>query len=122
MIGVKSGRSPTASANIQSASKPTAPDAVLMGIRESKDSRASKSGGSLTTGSPRGRKPLVVETINAGSEWSSGLVSERTLKLGMEVETVILKIDSRNIGEKFQRFRFSMKRNIRKRVWEKLSS
>ena len=91
MVGVKSGKFATASPNMQSASRPGAPDAVLMGMRESKDSSASKSGGSWTTGSERGRNPLVVETIKAGRELSLGLVSVRTLNLGAGLETVMLR-------------------------------
>lgn len=91
MVGVKSGKFATASPNMQSASRPGAPDAVLIGMRESRDSSASKSGGSLTTGSLRGRNPLVVDTINAGRESSFGLVSVRILNLGAGLEIVMLE-------------------------------
>lgn len=92
MVGVKSGNSATASPNLHSASRPGAPEAVLMGMRDSNDSSASKSGGSWTTGSERGRKPLVVDTMNAGRESSFGLVSVRTLNLGAELEIVMLDL------------------------------
>lgn len=39
-------------------------------------------------GSVRGRKPLVVDTMKAGSELSSGLVSLRTSKCGRGVGVI----------------------------------
>lgn len=39
-------------------------------------------------GSVRGRKPLVVDTMKAGNELSSGLVSLRTSKCGREVGVI----------------------------------
>jgi len=56
------------------------PSAFLMGMRVRIDSRMLKSSGSETMGSARGRKPLVVETMNAGRVVSRGLVSPKTSK------------------------------------------
>ncbi len=67
------------------------PSRVLTGIRVRIDSRMSKSAGSETTGSCLGRKPRVVETMKAGREVSSGLVSLRTSKAGGEATDPILK-------------------------------
>lgn len=44
-------------------------------------------------GSARGRKPLVVDTIKAGRELSSGLVSLRTSKCGRGVGVIEPMID-----------------------------
>jgi hypothetical protein len=59
---------------------PGVPSRVLIGIRVKIDSRISNSAGSLTIGLERGRKPRVVDTMKAGNDLSSGLVSRRTLK------------------------------------------
>lgn len=67
------------------------PFKVLIGMRARIDSRTSNSAGSLMTGSWRGRKPRVVETMKAGRVVSSGLVSRRTLKLREGAIDPILK-------------------------------
>ena len=83
MAEVKSGSSlRTVSPKVKVASSPGMPSSVLIGIRVRMDSSTSNSAGSWMTGSCRGRKPLVVDTINAGIVVSSGLVSRRTLKEG----------------------------------------
>lgn len=81
MAAVRSGSSlSTVSPSVPQASNPGEPSSVLTGIRRKIDSKGSKSGGNWTIGSPRGRKPRDVETMNAGRESSFGFVSERTLK------------------------------------------
>lgn len=81
MALVRSGSSlKTVSPRVLVASRPGFPSKVFMGIRTRIDSSRSNSDGKLTTGSWRGRKPRVVETMKAGSVVSSGLVSLRTLK------------------------------------------
>jgi hypothetical protein len=70
----------TVSPRVEVARRPGVPSRVLIGIRLKIDSSASNSPGRLMMGSERGKKPRVVETMNAGSVVSSGLVSLRTLK------------------------------------------
>lgn len=69
----------TVSPRVKLANKPGSPFNILIGMRVKIDSRTSNSAGSFTTGSSRGKNPRVVETMKAGSEVSSGLVSLRTL-------------------------------------------
>jgi hypothetical protein len=45
-------------------------------------------------GSARGKKPLVVDTMKAGSVLSSGLVSRRTSKGGSEPREPMMKLQS----------------------------
>lgn len=81
---VRSGRSlRTVSPKVKVARRPGKPSRVLMGIRERIDSRAANSDGRWTIGSCRGRKPRLVDTMNAGSVVSSGLVSRSTSKAGL---------------------------------------
>ena len=93
MADVKSGSSlRTVSPREQVASNPGVSAAVLMGMRERIDSRRMNSVGRLTTGSCRGRNPLVVDTMKAGSAWSLGLVSARTLNLrGADGDIVVME-------------------------------
>jgi hypothetical protein len=79
MATVRSGSScRTVSPRVNVARRPGIPFKVLTGIRVRMDSSTSNSAGSSTMGSCRGRKPRIVETMNAGSVVSSGLVSRRT--------------------------------------------
>ena len=81
MALVRSGSSlRTVSPREEVARRPGVPSRVLMGIRVKIDSSASNSEGKRMMGFDRGRKPRVVETMNAGRVVSSGLVSRRTLK------------------------------------------
>lgn len=79
----------TVSPRVKVASRPGVPSAVLIGMRDRMHSRISKSAGSLTMGSWRGRNPRVVETMKEGRVVSSGLVSCRTLKESGPAEPMI---------------------------------
>ena len=93
---VRSGSSEcTASPSLPLARSPGSPASVWMGILCSRDSSASNSAGSVTMGSMRGRNPRVVDTMNAGSVVSSGLVSSRTSKEdgGGRVSVVMVEVE-----------------------------
>ena len=110
MAAVRSGSSlSTVSPSVQVASRPGMLFRVLIGIRVRIDSRTSNSDGNSMRGSCRGRKPLVVETMKAGSDMSSGFVSLRTSKCGEGVRDPILAangvvLDRRELGCQEVRF------------------
>jgi len=56
----------TATPSSKVASKPGSPDAVRMGMRWRRDSRAVKGGGRVEGGWERGRKPLGREVVKGG--------------------------------------------------------
>ena len=91
---VRSGSSfKTVSPRVQVARRPGIPFKVLIGIRVSIDSSTSNSDGSSMMGSCRGRKPLVVETMKAGRDTSSGFVSRSTSKCKEGARDPILRAD-----------------------------
>lgn len=92
-------------------------------LRVKIDSRISNSAGSSTIGSARGRNPLVVDTMNAGSVGSFGFVSPRTSNVNEGVtEPMMLSIGKKRVASR-KTFRIKdMKGRWRRngKMWETL--